>query len=95
MGGILNKPFPKFETPDPSVVNKTSSDHPAIQCRLDTSFQATLCSANYDDKIIPGKNVASGPGSVDAEKEAAAHSCMAYSGYTQGLRPACWFKPLL
>ena len=87
--------LPKFETPDPNAVPQTSMKHPATQCRMDTSLQGALCSALFDDKIIPGKSAAAGVGSIDAEREAARFSCMKSAGYSYGLRPTCWFKARL
>ncbi|MFN8792255.1 MAG: ImmA/IrrE family metallo-endopeptidase [Bdellovibrionales bacterium] len=83
---------PSFQTPDPAAVPKTSDAHPATQCRMDTSLAGALCVAYFDEKLIPGKNVAGGPFSVEAEREAAKVSCMKSSGYSEGLRPTCWFK---
>ena len=47
---LSNEAQPAFNTPDSSQVNQTFEDHPASQCRLDTYFQAALCSvpANVD-----------------------------------------------
>ncbi len=92
MAGIKNKPMAHFSTPDQSQVTTTFTDHPDTQCRMDTSYQGALCAAAFNPNIIPGKTVASGPFSADAEKEAAAVSCTHYSNYKIGLRPACWFK---
>lgn len=37
-----------FNTPDPTVVSRTSEDHPHAQCRLDTYFEASVCNAPAD-----------------------------------------------
>lgn len=95
MAAILNKPAPDFETPDTSAVNQTNHRHPAVQCRLDTLTQAGLCHAHFDQTIIPGKNASGGVGGIEAEREAASFSCTAHSGFSIGLRPACWFKSRL
>lgn len=95
MAAITNKPIPDYETPDPNVVPATNFKHPAPQCRMDTAVQAALCPAYFDDLIIPGKGAPGGVGSIEAERDAAGFSCMAVSGFSIGLRPACWFKPRL
>lgn len=93
MGGILAKPAPQFSTPDPTIVSKTSHAHPAIQCRMDTSFHGAVCPVIWDELKIPGKKVNGGIDSIAAEEEASKNSCMAASGFDFGLRPLCWFKP--
>jgi len=45
--------IPTIETPDTSVVNKTSDSHPKAQCRLDTMYQGIICSRVWNDGIIP------------------------------------------
>lgn len=40
--------MPEFDTPDTSVVKKTSHSHPAAQCRLDTYFHGALCGVDYN-----------------------------------------------
>jgi hypothetical protein len=95
MAALMNKPLPQIETPDPAKVDKIFFEHPAIQCRLDTNFQGSICNATFDSSIIPGKAVPQGPDSIEAEQEAAKNSCMATTGYTWGLRPTCWFKARL
>jgi len=92
MAALMKKPAPKFETPDTAVVEKTLNAHPAVQCRMDTSFQGAICPVDYDESIIPGKKTTGGPFGVEAEKEAARVSCTAYSGQAFGRRPSCWFK---
>lgn len=92
MAGIKQVAAPKIETPDPNVVEKTNPSHPAIQCRLDTLIAGAICPVVFNQGIIPGKKTPEGPSSVEAEKEAAIYSCTSLSGYTTGLRPACWFK---
>lgn len=70
---------PKFDTPDRSSVGSTQDGHPATQCRLDTYFQGSLCTKAATDDLSP---TAPAPG-----------ACTAGQGYTQGLRPTCWYKP--
>ncbi|MBL7543341.1 MAG: hypothetical protein JNL11_05965 [Bdellovibrionaceae bacterium] len=85
---------PSFETPDKTVVNKTSVSHPQAQCRLDTYFAGALCVSKWDINTIPGKAHPKGQDSPDAEKEAMKYSCFAATGAKVGYRPACWFKGL-
>jgi hypothetical protein len=93
MAALMKKPMPKYETPDPAVVKRTSNDHPDVQCRMDTSLRGALCKANFDEKVIPGKKVSGGVDSVNAETESAFYTCMKHSGFEIGLRPLCWFAP--
>lgn len=92
MSALAKKPLPDFETPDSSKVEKTSDKHPAIQCRMDTTTQGALCSALPNKSIIPGKTSPGGVFGLEAEKEAATFSCTQFSGFSIGLRPACWFR---
>lgn len=91
MAALMNKPKPQFETPDRTIVDKTSSAHPPVQCRMDTIFQASLCATERSEAVIPGKTTAGGPFAREAEREAMQNSC---SQKTQpfGYRPSCWFK---
>jgi len=84
--------FPQYDTPDANKVGQTDNRHPQAQCRLDTTFSASVCQADFNTSIIPGKK-ATDPYGPDAEKEASENSCMEISGYTEGLRPRCWFSP--
>jgi hypothetical protein len=86
---------PSFEKSDPNVVSDTATGHPKAQCRLDTYMSASLCKAQFDLRLIPGKETSQGTDSIEAEKEAAKFSCTQESGYQAGLRPACWFKARL
>lgn len=90
MAALMNKPMPSFETPDPARVDATSDNHPAVQCRMDTSFQGAICAMPHDEKVIPGKKTAGGPFAAEAEREAFLYSCRASEPF--GYRPACWFK---
>lgn len=91
MAAIMGKPAPQFETPDTSVRETTLLSHPKLQCRLDTLFQGSICSAPHAYQIIPGKSQRIKEG-LEAEKESAQNSCSALSRFTEGLRPTCWFK---
>jgi hypothetical protein len=95
MAALMKRPMPQFDTPDPEVVAKTRLNHPAVQCRLDTLFMGASCSAPFNENIIPGKRTKAGPSSLEAEQEASANSCTQTSGFSEGLRPLCWFKPRL
>lgn len=94
LASLTDTPEPSFETPDPNVVRQTSDEHPEAQCRLDTTFAASLCTVPFEENVIPGKEL-DDKLSTNAEKEAAVRSCTAYSNQTVGLRPACWFKARL
>jgi hypothetical protein len=84
--------FPQFDTPDANKVNQTDNRHPQAQCRLDTTFAASVCRAPFDNDIIPGKR-ASDPNGAEAEIESSQYTCMEISGFDEGLRPRCWFSP--
>ena len=86
---------PSYETPDENVVDKTDNDHPHPQCRLDTTFAASLCQADFQDDLIPGKKAANGTKSLNAEREAARNSCTEFSKFAVGQRPTCWYKARL
>lgn len=92
MATLMKRDMPSFSTPDPAEVDKTSPKHPDVQCRMDTSLQGALCTLDFDDSVIPGKKVSSGPDSVDAEKEAYQYTCSRSDNYTIGIRPRCWYK---
>ncbi|MBY0518431.1 MAG: hypothetical protein K2P81_16085 [Bacteriovoracaceae bacterium] len=46
---MQNQAMPKFETPDPSIVQVTYESHPAFQCRLDTYFNGAVCDVSAND----------------------------------------------
>jgi hypothetical protein len=72
-------PAPKFDTPDKTVVNKTFDAHPKSQCRLDTYFQASLCTKPYLDDVD--------------DRDPTRGVCIAADGFKVGVRPLCWYKP--
>jgi hypothetical protein len=87
---------PSFDTPDTTQVDATNTDHPASQCRLDTYFQASLCTKQFDTSVIPGKDeVNGGTNATTSEQEAMKYTCFTSQGYKVGARPRCWFKPQL
>lgn len=74
-----NTDFPSLETPDPTVVDSTSYQHPNSQCRLDTYAMGALCpveESDYVDSVNP--NIG---------------TCNREAGDTQGARPLCWYRP--
>lgn len=86
---------PAYDTPDATVVTRSSVTHPNAQCRLDTYLAGALCKTQFDLKVIPGLDHADGQSSIAAEQEAVNASCSKSQGHTDGLRPACWFKARL
>jgi hypothetical protein len=83
----------KFETPDRRETVVTNNRHPMAQCRLDTFSMANACVRSYDD-VIPGKSLPN-RNSPEAERESANYSCHAMNGDKIGMRPRCWFAPLV
>jgi hypothetical protein len=85
----------EFETPDESTVEATNHSHPAAQCRLDTYAAGAVCTQNFDKGIIPGKGESAGQNNRDAELESEKYTCTLHAQNTTGVRPSCWFKPLI
>jgi len=82
-------------TPSTSVVSKTNiSSYPSGQCRLDTYTVGALCTRDFDARAIPGKGLGSLRNTAAAEQESGKYTCTNQE-FDSGLRPACWFKPLL
>ena len=73
-------PYPKIETPDPSVVSKTDRRHPSAQCRLDTVVAGALCPADP---------------SVDVSLEDPAQGACVRPEFEKEARPKCWYRPEL
>jgi len=69
---------PKFESPSTRKVRKHSHSHPRAQCRLDTYFHGALCDKPVD-KLHGTKDYKDG-------------YCTRADGYTEGVRPLCWFS---
>ncbi len=84
-----------WDTPDKKVVKSTDNAHPQGQCRLDTYMAGALCNKEFDEKIIPGKDLGSRRNGKDAEMATAKFTCTKYEDYDVGVRPLCWFKPAL
>lgn len=76
---MSNRALPKFDTPDPNVVTTTYESHPAYQCRLDTYFGGANC--EVQDTVEIGQ---SNPN---------VGTCNRKDGFSEGLRPLCWYKP--
>ncbi len=95
MAVLMKKPIPDLDTPDVSVVEKTSHKHPQPQCRMDTAKEGALCLSLFNDSVIPGKKSPGGIEGIEAEKDAAKYSCTTYMNHSVGVRPACWFKSRL
>lgn len=81
-----------WTTPDTREVSRTSHAHPNAQCRLDTYTSAALCPMDFGTDVIPGLNEGN---SKAGEKVSAGYTCTAARSMTVGLRPRCWFMPLL
>lgn len=69
----------KYETPDTRVVSSTNDNHPAAQCRLDTYFNGSLCDKSAYDDV--------------SDSDALVGTCNRVDGYSDGVRPLCWYKP--
>ena len=79
LGSLRSTTDLDFDTPDTNVVNTTFDKHPAAQCRLDTYFQGALCDKRISDEL--------------SNKDPKAGTCNRSEGYTDGVRPLCWYKP--
>lgn len=99
MASLMGKPMPEFSTPDPTAVDKTFLGHPDPQCRMDTTFQASLCRATWDPLMIPGRGPKGGSNDLRSERESAERTCTKLSGFDgpfpmgAGKRSRCWFFP--
>ena len=82
-----------FNRKDISEVGKTVESHPRAQCRLDTYMAAAVCINEWDEDLIPGKDLFPNQNSSEAEEIANSVSCSRFFGFQQGLRPLCWYKP--
>jgi hypothetical protein len=77
--GALEDTTVAFETPDKSAVTTTFEGHPEAQCRLDTFFQAAVCTVDHREEVSNSEEVKG--------------TCHKTLGFKTGLRPTCWFKP--
>ena len=73
---LRNDSMPKFGTPDRSRVSRTFEEHPAAQCRLDTYFNGSLCTADLNAEL---SNTDFFKGACDPRIQ------------LSGARPKCWF----
>lgn len=69
---------PEFDSPDSSKVEKTFHGHPATQCRLDTYFAGTICTADLGTDV--------------SEKDVHVGVCSRKFGEPRGARPLCWYS---
>lgn len=79
LGSLSGNSDVNFDTPDMSIVSRINDNHPKGQCRLDTYFQGALCDKSAYDDVSR----------VDAK----VGTCIQRDGYTNGVRPLCWYKP--
>ncbi|MCB0357415.1 MAG: hypothetical protein KDD40_10425 [Bdellovibrionales bacterium] len=68
-----------FDTPDTSIVTNTEDGHPRPQCRLDTYIAAALCDQPLDESL--------------SDSDPNLGVCTRNAGYTESVRPLCWYKP--
>ncbi|MCC7405385.1 MAG: hypothetical protein IT288_13385 [Bdellovibrionales bacterium] len=77
---LRNEPAdPLFDQPDPKQVTQTDDNHPGTQCRLDTYFQGSVCTADLATDVH--------------ESDPKRGTCTQAGGFAAGLRPRCWYKP--
>jgi len=72
-------PVPRFDTPDPKVVESMFNGHPGTQCRLDTYYQGSLCAQPFAEDV--------------SETDPSVGACTRAGGFSVGLRPRCWYLP--
>ena len=74
--------LPKLDTPDPYIRTFTIfNGYPNAQCRVDTLFAGSLCTkADTDLNDFDLEDYHQG-------------NCNQHEGYTDGIRPACWYVP--
>lgn len=70
---------PSFLEPDAKVVPKTTHEHPATQCRLDTYFNGSRCSADLNTNV--------------SDSDYKVGTCDEATDFNTGSRPRCWFSP--
>ncbi len=74
---LASEPLPAFDTPDRSRVDQTFETHPKAQCRMDTLFQASLCTVALEERL-DGMDPYQG-------------TCSARTGHDRGERSGCWY----
>ncbi len=83
---------PSFDTPDPRRVSESKWEHRNAQCRLDTFLAGALCTREFDVWKIPSADHPAGVQTAQAERDAQPYTCFEQEGFTEGVRPRCWFK---
>lgn len=68
-----------FDHPDSKKVSKTAHTHPRSQCRLDTYFNGSRCTAPVSQAL--------------SDHDYRSGSCHDTVNQAAGVRPRCWFKP--
>lgn len=79
LGSLRGNSDVSFDTPDTNVVGSTDNSHPAAQCRLDTLFHGAICDKRVSEDV--------------SNRNAKDGTCNRSEGYTDGVRPLCWFRP--
>jgi len=67
-----------FDTPSTREVRRTNHKHPKPQCRLDITFQASICPINYQVDV--------------SSTDASIGTCHELNGHDRGKRPRCWYR---
>ena len=80
-GGSEPDVSPSFSTPSKDVIRQTTDSHPISQCRLDTYFNGSLCTASATENF--------------GKKDPVTGACAQEKGDQFGYRPVCWYKPNL
>lgn len=73
-----SKKDPSFATPEKKSVFMTNKSHPSAQCRLDTFFQAALCTVDFNDQL--------------SNDDLHIGACTPSNGHQEGMRARCWMK---
>ena len=80
LSGIFDRSSrPDFNKTDTNVVTTTDNNHPKAQCRLDTMYNASICSVAHSEDFGQDSPIIG--------------SCAEEKGDTMGNRPHCWYKP--
>ena len=89
LASLSGKELPSFLTPDTSEVSRTFRNHPQPQCRLDTYLAGALCTTEFDDYYIPGREGTR----RDSELDQLKYSCSQTNPeHIFSARPKCWYK---
>ncbi|NBW82144.1 hypothetical protein EBR21_10375 [bacterium] len=87
------KVVPSLDKPDPAMVSRTFTAHPAAQCRIDTQLAGAFCAREFDFSRVPG-HLGVGLNTLAAERDAAPSHCDDSSLPFLMHRPRCWFASL-